>query len=176
LAALAAALALSGYALASEAGRARFNERLWRIPSAGRRMKIYQLARFYRTVGMLLLAGIPIVRAVDMVSGLLAPHLRNALTGAKSSLEEGRSISSALANAGLATPIALRMLSVGERSGQMGEMMARIARFYDDDTARYLDRFTRAFEPILMAVLGLAVGTIVVLMYMPIFELAGSFQ
>ncbi len=68
------------------------------------------------------------------------------------------------------------MLAVGERSGEMGEMMGQIARFHDDEIARYIDWFTRAFEPILMAVLGLAVGGVVVLMYMPIFELAGSIR
>jgi general secretion pathway protein F len=68
------------------------------------------------------------------------------------------------------------MMSVGERSGDMGEMLGRIARFHDEETSRFIDVFMRAFEPILMAVLGTAVGLIVVLMYMPIFELAGSIQ
>jgi general secretion pathway protein F len=56
----------------------------------------------------------------------------------------------------------------------MGHMCTQIARFHDDGVARFIDWFTRAFEPILMAVLGTAVGLVVVLMYMPIFELAGS--
>jgi general secretion pathway protein F len=56
----------------------------------------------------------------------------------------------------------------------MGQMFMQIARFHDDEVARFIDWFTRAFEPILMAVLGTAVGLVVVLMYMPIFELAGS--
>ena len=68
------------------------------------------------------------------------------------------------------------MMAVGERSGDMGQMMERIACFHDDEMARFVDWFTRAFEPVLMAVLGVAIGLIVVLMYMPIFELAGSIQ
>jgi general secretion pathway protein F len=68
------------------------------------------------------------------------------------------------------------MMTVGEQGGRMGEMMDRIARFYDEETARFVDAFTRVFEPLLMAVLGLAVGAVVVLMYMPVFELAGSLQ
>ncbi|MDH4095766.1 MAG: type II secretion system F family protein, partial [Betaproteobacteria bacterium] len=67
-------------------------------------------------------------------------------------------------------------MAVGERGGQMGDMMDRIARFYDDETARAVDAFTRVFEPLLMAVIGLAVGLVVVLMYMPVFELAGSIR
>jgi general secretion pathway protein F len=76
----------------------------------------------------------------------------------------------------LTTPVASRMLRVGERTGKMGEMMERIAAFYDDEMARWVDWFTRLFEPLLMAVIGLVIGFIVVLMYFPIFELAGSIQ
>ena len=78
--------------------------------------------------------------------------------------------------ANLATPVASRMMVVGERSGDMGEMLAQIARFHDDEVARTVEWFTRAFEPLLMAFLGLAIGGVVVLMYMPIFELAGSIR
>ncbi len=147
---------------------------LWRVPALGERMMIYQLARFYRTTGMLLMAGIPALKAFEMVDGLLAPNLRAQLARATALLSEGRSISGALTAAGLATPVATRMMAVGERSGRMGELMDRIARFHDDETARFVDAFTRVFEPLLMTVLGLAVGLVVVLMYMPIFELAGS--
>ena len=85
-------------------------------------------------------------------------------------------MSAALGTTGLATPVAARMMVVGERSGEMGEMMGRIAQFHDEEISRFIDWFTRAFEPLLMAVLGVAVGGVVVLMYMPIFELAGSIQ
>ena len=61
-------------------------------------------------------------------------------------------------------------------SGDMGNMLAQIARFHDDEVARTIEWFTKAFEPLLMAVLGLAIGGVVVLMYMPIFELAGSIR
>ena len=85
-------------------------------------------------------------------------------------------MSAALGAAELATPVAARMMLVGERSGDMGQMLGQIARFHDDEVARFVDWFTRAFEPVLMAVLGLAVGAVVVLMYMPIFELAGNIK
>jgi general secretion pathway protein F len=66
------------------------------------------------------------------------------------------------------------MLRVGERTGQMGEMMERIAAFHEEELQRWVERFTRTFEPLLMAVIGVVIGGIVVLMYFPIFELAGS--
>lgn len=178
------ALGFSGIAILASAAwafsQARFrgwlNTRLWRIPALGERMKVYQLARLYRTAGMLLNAGIPAVRALDMVRELLAAHLRPSLTRAKAMIEQGQPMSAAMGAAGLATPVAARMMSVGERSGDMGEMFIQIARFHDDEVARFIDWFTRAFEPLLMAVLGLSVGAVVVLMYMPIFELAGSIK
>ena len=77
---------------------------------------------------------------------------------------------------GLATEVALRMLRVGERTGKLGEMTERIASFYDDDMARWVDWFTRLFEPLLMTFIGLVIGLIVLLMYLPIFELAGNIQ
>ncbi|HEX6006267.1 MAG TPA: type II secretion system F family protein [Burkholderiales bacterium] len=173
---IAAAVAFGAYGLSRPVFRAWFNERLWRIPAIGERMKVYQLARLYRTVGMLLRAGIPVVTALDMVRDLLDTHLRMQLAHARMLIGEGQSISAALTASGLATPVAARMIAVGERGGEMGDMMERIARFHDDEIARFVDWFTRAFEPVLMAVLGVAIGLVVVLMYMPIFELAGSIQ
>lgn len=150
--------------------------RLWRIPAVGERMRVYQLSRYYRTLGMLLTGGIPIVTAIDMVSGLLQPTLRGQLRHAARDIREGHPISRAMDNNGLTTPIASRMLRVGESTGQMGEMMERIADFHEDEMARWVDWFARLFEPLLMAFIGLTIGVIVVLMYMPIFELAGSIQ
>ena len=167
---------MSIWALTRPEVRAWLNGLLWSIPAVGERLKTYQLARLYRTAGMLLRAGIPAVRALDMVRDLLAVHLRPQLTRAKGMIEQGRPMSAALGAAGLATAVATHMMSVGERSGDMGQMFTQIARFHDDEVARYIEWFTRAFEPILMAILGISIGLVVVLMYMPIFELAGSIK
>ena len=167
---------IGAWALSRPAVRAALNRRIWTLPALGSRMKTYQLARLYRTAGMLMRAGIPALRALEMVEELLAVHLRPQLRQARSLIEQGHAMSAALGAAGLATPVATRMMLVGERSGDMGRMLGEIARFHDDEVARFVDWFTRAFEPVLMTFLGLAVGAVVVLMYMPIFELAGNIK
>ncbi|MBL8534298.1 MAG: type II secretion system F family protein [Betaproteobacteria bacterium] len=156
--------------------RARILRAFRRIPSMGERLRVYQLARFYRTLGMLLAGGIAIVPAMQMVSGLLDAELRVRLERASRLIREGQPISVSMESTGLVTPVSLRLLRVGERSGQMGEMMERIAAFHDEEMARWVEWFTKIFEPLLMAFIGVVIGGIVVLMYLPIFELAGSIQ
>jgi general secretion pathway protein F len=171
-----ALISVAAYALSRADIRAWLLGRLWRIPQVGEKLKLYQLARLYGTLGMLLRSGVPIVPSISMSAGLLAGHLRTQLGRAQLLIEQGSSISSAMAAAGLSTSIADQMMVVGERSGQMGEMMERIAAFHDEDLARWLDWTVRLLEPVLMATIGVAIGLVVVLMYMPVFELAGSLQ
>jgi general secretion pathway protein F len=147
-----------------------------RVPAVRSRLMVYHLARLYRTLGMLLRGGIPIVPALGMVSGLFPPELRAALSGARGLVAEGVSLSEAMGRFELTTPVAARMLRVGENSGDMPAMMDRIAGFHDEELSRWVDWFTKLFEPLLMALIGVVVGAIVVLMYMPIFELASSLE
>lgn len=155
---------------------AAIGRRLWFTPVIGERMRVFQLARFYRTLGMLLSGGIPVVTALGMVSGLLSPILRASLDAAIDRIREGRGFASTLAERGLTTPVALRMLEVGERAGNLGEMLTRSAEFHEEDTAREVEWLTRLFGPLLMLFIGCAIGGIVVLMYLPIFQLAESIQ
>jgi general secretion pathway protein F len=147
---------------------------LWHIPAIGERMRIYQLARFYKTLGMLLRGGIPVVKALEMVDGLLQPHFRPRVRAAAALIREGKTISSAMEAEGLTTAVGNRMLRVGERTGLMGEMMERIGNFHDEEIARWVEWVTKLIEPLLMAVIGGVIGGIIILMYMPIFQLAGS--
>jgi general secretion pathway protein F len=158
------------------ASRQLIARQLMRIPALGERMRVYQLTRFYRTMGMLLLGGTPATQALTMVAGLLDQELRQRLEGAVRRIREGQPMSVSLDAHGLTTPVALRMLRVGERTGMMGDMMERSAAFHEEELARWVERFTRTFEPLLMAVIGLVIGGIVLLMYFPIFELAGSIR
>jgi general secretion pathway protein F len=148
----------------------------WRVPALGERIRLVFLARFYRTTGMLLRAGIPLKTTLGMVADILPSALRNGLLQAVADIEQGKPFSKAAESGGLTTPVAMRMIAVGERSGQLGDMMEAVATFYDEEINRLVDMFTRLFEPLLMTVIGGVIGGIVLLLYMPIFELAGNFQ
>jgi general secretion pathway protein F len=167
-------LTLAIYSITRPAFRVRLVQQLWRIPAIGERMRVYQLARFYRTLGMLLRGGIPVVKALEMVEGLLQPHLRSRVRAAALLIREGKTISNAMEAEGLTTAVGSRMLRVGERTGLMGEMMERIGNFHDEEIARWVEWLTKLIEPVLMAVIGGVIGGIIILMYMPIFQLAGS--
>lgn len=167
---------MMSYVLSLSTFRKWLMQLLWRIPALGERLRIFQLARFYRTLGMLLNGGTPVIAAMASVAGMLDVALQNKLNVATLAIQEGQTISVAMEQAGLTTPVALRMLRVGERGGSIGNMMERIAEFYDEELSRWIDWFTKLFEPILMLLIGLVIGVVVLLLYMPIFELAGNIQ
>jgi general secretion pathway protein F len=147
-----------------------------RLPHLGEKLRTFELSRLYLALGALLSGGLPVLTALELCDGLLSPDTRHALQQAGRRIAEGQPASTAFEEAGLCTPVALRLMRVGERTGQLGDMLARSARFHDGEIERFIARFTRSFEPLLMAVIGIVIGVIVVLLYMPIFDLAGSFQ
>lgn len=147
---------------------------LARLPGVGQCVRIVGLSRLYLTLGMLLEGGIHIVAAIDTAQAMAAADLRASLGAARQAIQSGITLSAAFEAQGLTTPISLRMLRVGERSGELGSMLTQSANFYDGEISRWIERFMRMFEPLLMTGIGLIVGTIVVLLYMPIFDLAGG--
>ena len=175
-AAAAAAIAALVVALRSPPLRGRLLAQVLRLPALARRSKDFRLARFYRTLALLLNAGIPLAKGMAMSAGLFDARDAQALARARRAIEEGRPFSAALEQEGLATPIALSLVTVGERSGRLADMLERAARFHDEEFARWLDVASRLLEPVLMTVMGLVIGAVVVLLYLPIFDLAGSLQ
>lgn len=152
----------------------------WRLlawlPGAQPRLLILELSRLYLTMGMLLEGGIPVARAMQLSEAVLTGPKVQSLQQARQAIGQGQSLSTALEQHALSTPVALRLLRVGEQTGQLGTMLSRTAAFYDNETTRWIERFTKAFEPILMAAIGIVIGLIVILLYMPIFDLAGNLQ
>ena len=159
-----------------QSGRTWLLNQVLRFPWLARQADEFRLARFYRAVSLLLAAGISLPRAMGMVTGLLGSRQQIGLARSRQAIEHGQPLSGALVGAGLASPVAESLIKVGERSGQLADMLERTARFADDEFARRIEWASRLLEPVLMTVIGLVIGTVVVLMYLPIFELAGSLQ
>jgi len=146
------------------------------IPGTRPKLEMLEVSRFYLTLGMLLQGGLPIVPALELARSVLPAERRAAVDRIRSRIESGESLSDVLVAAGLSTPVALRLIKVGEQSGQLATMLIRTAEFYEGETTRWIERFTKVFEPTLMAAIGLLIGSIVILLYMPIFDLASSLQ
>jgi len=174
LIALACVIATLGYCATNAVLRQRLVEAILRLPILSAKAAEFRLARFYRALSLLLHAGIPLSKGLAMVSAMLMPAQQGQLQQARRAVEEGLPFSVALEQFQLATPVAQSLLKVGENTGRLGDMLERSAKFHDEDFARWVDWASRLLEPALMTVIGVVIGAVVVLMYMPIFELAGS--
>lgn len=152
--------------------RARLTASLWRMPHVGDRLRLVELSALYRTLGMLLEAGVAVVPALQASAELMGPALRGALADATQMVNNGARLSESLEACGLTTPVSQRMMRVGEQSGELGRMLERAARFYDEDLARFSDWVGRVVSPVLMLVMGVLIGGVVVMMYLPIFQVA----
>lgn len=164
-----AALAL---AVLHPATRAALYRQLVASPWVGERLRVMQLGRLYRTLGMLLRSGVSVLAAMRMTRASLPVAMHASLEAAVRLVSEGVAMSHAVQQCGLSTEVAVRLLVAGESSGNLDEMMGRIADFYDQETAQWIDTAGRLIEPALMLGIGLVVGAIVLLLYSPIFDLA----
>lgn len=173
---LAGVALLAGYGLlrAVRSGwQIRGLQRVWIV---GPLVRMFRHAQFYRTSAMLVRGGIPVVRAFGMCRSLLTPEDQLGLDAANAEIAEGGRIGPALHGRQIADEVALRMLEVAQRTGKLADVLARIAQFKEGQLARATTMASRLVEPALMIFIGLVIGAIVVLMYLPIFDLASSLQ
>lgn len=147
-----------------------------RLPWVGAIVRRYRHAQLYRSAGMLVRGGVPLPKAFGLAQNLLGDADRERLRAAVALLTEGRDLRSALHETGLADPTALSLLAVGQRTGRLADILDRIAQLHDSELQHTVDVATRLVEPVLMIAIGLVIGSIVVLMYLPIFDLASSLQ
>ncbi len=144
------------------------------IPGAKGVARDFQHLQMYRTAAILTARGITIQNALAHCIELLSPVDGTRLKVGLAQIREGAPLSGALAASGLADAVAASMLSVAERSGALPEMLDRIADFCERSLLRNIDIASRLIEPVLMIVFGILIGGIVLLMYLPIFDLASS--
>lgn len=152
--------------------RAAAYRKLLDTPWIGERVWLLQLARLYRTLGMLLHSGVSILAAMRMTQASLPLAMQGDLSAAVLAVSEGQPMSVVMSRYKLSTEIAQRLLLAGESSGNLDVMMERIADFYDQETALWIDTAGRLIEPALMIGIGLVIGAIVLMLYSPIFDLA----
>ena len=159
----------------TEGGRYTVDGLKVRTPLIGTITVRYALAGFTRTLATVLGSGIPIVEALRMSVGTLNNKvLERGLLIAVHRVEEGSRLSSALEGMKLMPPLALRMLTVGETTGSLEEMLSDISDYFEDEIERNLQVLTTAIEPAIMVVMGVVIGTIIVTMYLPIFKIAST--
>ncbi|TSK05263.1 MAG: type II secretion system F family protein [Geobacter sp.] len=159
----------------TEAGRYRVDAMKIKTPFVGAIAIRYALAGFTRTLATVLGSGIPVVEAMRMSVGTLNNKvLERGLLMAVHRVEEGSKLSTALENMKLLPPLALRMLSVGETTGALEEMLGDISDYFEDEIERNLHVLSTAIEPAIMIVMGVVIGTIIITMYLPIFKIAST--
>lgn len=168
-----AALAVLVRRLLADGGRARWVEAL---PVVGRIVREFRQTQLFHTTAMLLQGGIPLPRALAMCEPLLGDADRERLAATVALLQQGRAPSGALQATGLADELACGMVAVAERTGALAEILERVAAFKEARLQRAIDWASRLIEPLLMIGIGLVIGAIVVMMYLPIFDLAASLQ
>jgi general secretion pathway protein F len=176
LMALAGLILLVLWAVKQPRFMAKFYDILWKLPFLGEKVRLYHLSRFYRTFAMLLKSGVTVSAGLGMVSNMLGAGLQDNLLKAKRLINEGKTFSEAFDNSALTTPVAMRLFRVGEKTGTLERMMEHAASFHEDQMLRWVDKFTKIFEPTLMAIIGILIGGLVLMMYLPIFDLASGLE
>ncbi|MBU1086988.1 MAG: type II secretion system F family protein [Candidatus Omnitrophica bacterium] len=154
-------------------GKLRFDQLKLGLPVFGPLLRKVAVARFSRTLSTLIRSGVPILGALEIVgktSGNVV--IEAAVESARVGIREGESISSPLAKSKAFPPMVTRMISVGEESGELEKMLTKIADFYEDQVDAAVSGLTSLIEPLIIAFLGIVVGSIVIAMFLPIFKIS----
>lgn len=158
--------------LKTNKGRKKWNALQLKLPIFGMLFRKVAVSKFTRTFGTLIKSGVPILQALDIVaktSGNMV--VEEAILKAKNSIKEGESITAPIKACGIFPPMVVQMISVGEETGTLDEMLVKSADFYDDEVETAIAGLTSMIEPLLMAFMGVTIGAIVIAMFMPMFEL-----
>jgi general secretion pathway protein F len=157
---------------ASEAGQVIGDGILLRVPVLGELVRKIAIARLARTLSTLLASGVQLLEALDIVRTLLGNVvLEKVVIAARDNIREGEGIAPALKRSGEFPPLVTHMIAVGERSGQLEQMLGDVADAYDRETNVTIQRFTALLEPLMIVVMGVAVGFVVFSIMQPIMQL-----
>jgi len=172
---IAAAGILYGLSRFAKTGRGRLfiDRRLLKLPIFGILIRKIAVGKFTRTLSTLVRSGVPILSCLEIVGKTAGNKvIEKAVTDVRSSIKEGETISGPLQKSGVFPPMVVRMVAVGEQTGELDTMLSKIADFYDEQVDTAIKGLTSMIEPLVIAFLGVVVGTIVVCMFLPIFKLS----
>jgi len=156
----------------SEKFRNWFDRLLLKVPIVGDILYKSSVARFARTLSTTFAAGVPLVDALDSVAGATGNVIfRSATMKVKNDVSSGMQLNFSMRTTGTFPTMAVQMTAIGEESGSLDEMLAKVATFYEDEVDNMVDGLTSLMEPMIMAVLGVLVGGLIIAMYLPIFQL-----
>ncbi|MBI4259533.1 MAG: type II secretion system F family protein [Actinobacteria bacterium] len=156
----------------TERGRAQVDMLKLKVPVFGNLFHKSALSRFANTLGVLLRSGVPILQALDIVKDTVNNKVISvAVSDVQSSVKEGESIAKPLGKHAVFPPMVVQMLAVGEETGAVDSMLEKVAQFYDEEVTASVDALTSLIEPLMIAVIGGAVGLSVVALYLPMFNL-----
>ncbi len=165
------------YYISTPEGRARYDRFKLRMPVFGSIVHKVAMARFARTLGTLVRSGVPILQALDVVAKAVDNTVvTQAVAAVRSSIREGESIALPLQASGIFPPMVVHMVSVGERTGQLDEMLMKVSDFYDTEVEYAVAGLTSILEPALIIVMGGIVGFVVISFYLPLFNLVGAIK
>lgn len=162
--------------LKTNAGKHAFDRAVLRIPVFGRLIKQFNVARFSRTLAYLITSGVPIVRALEITASILGNSLyQKAVKSSAEEIQKGVSLNALLAKSpNLFNPLVVQMVSVGEETGSISSMLLRIALFFEEDVNNATKNLSTLIEPVLMIIIGIAVGFFVISMLQPIYSSLGG--
>jgi type IV pilus assembly protein PilC len=167
----ASAVALNRY-YATEDGHRVMDGLLLKAPVLGDVMLKGSVARFTRTLGTLIASGVPILSGLEITARTAGNKvIAEAIMTARASIREGETVSAPLKTSGVFPPMVVQMISVGEQTGALDEMLTKIAVFYESEVDVAVDTLTSIIEPLLIVVMGGIVGGMVISMYLPMFKL-----
>jgi type IV pilus assembly protein PilC len=130
------------------------------------------LSRFSRTLSTLLKSGVPILQALEIVADAVNNGVvSKAVKDVQDSVREGESLATPLTRHRVFPPMVVQMMAVGEETGALDTMLSKVADFYDQEVEAAVESLTSLIEPILIAVMGGAVGSMVIALYMPLFNI-----
>ena len=156
----------------TEAGRMRIDRLMLRVPVLGDVIRKGAVARFTRTLGTLISSGVPILTGLEITARTAGNRvIQEAIMAARASIREGETISAPLRQSNVFPPMVVQMISVGEETGALDDMLTRIADFYDSEVDTAVDALTSLIEPVMIVFMGTVVGGMVIAMYLPMFKL-----